>query len=116
LRKSIHEKSERNFMAKAGQTKKGKALIISRIFDAPRELVWKAWTETELVMRWWGPEGFTAPVVEIDLRVGGKYLYAMRSDGKDSGLELSRLVLERIVTRTTFQMRREISCRHRTMP
>ena len=38
----------------------------------------------ELVMRWWGPEGFTAPVVKIDLRVGGKYLYDMRSpDGKD---------------------------------
>ena len=62
-------------MAKAGQTKKGKDLIITRIFDAPRELVWKAWTIPELAMRWWGPEGFTAPVTKIDLRVGGKYLY-----------------------------------------
>src|SRR5512143_3343103 len=55
-----------------------KDLIITRIFDAPRGLVWKAWTEPELVKKWWGPKNFTAPVVNIDLRVGGKYLYCMR--------------------------------------
>jgi len=54
-------------------------LVIERVFDAPRELVWKAWTEPEQVMRWWGPKGFTAPAAEIDFRVGGKYLFAMRS-------------------------------------
>ena len=36
-------------------------LVITRIFDAPRELVWKAWTEPEHMMRWWGPKGFTRP-------------------------------------------------------
>ncbi len=54
-------------------------IVITRIFDAPREQVWKAWTEPEHLKRWWGPKNFTAPVSEIDLRVGGKYLNAMRS-------------------------------------
>lgn len=93
-------------MAKAGQTKKGKDLIITRIFDAPRELVWKAWTVPELAMRWWGPEGFTAPVTKIDLRVGGKYLYAMRSpEGKDfwsTGVYRELVPMERIVATDSF--------------
>ena len=59
-------------------------LVITRVFDAPRELVWRAWTEPELVKRWWGPKYFTSPFAEIDLRVGGKYLFCMRGpDGKD---------------------------------
>ena len=51
---------------------------IERIFNAPPGILWKMWTEPELVMKWWGPEQFTSPVVKIDLRVGGKYLYCMR--------------------------------------
>ena len=59
-------------------------LVISRHFNAPRELVWRAWTEPERMMRWWGPKGFSAPSCRIDLRVGGSYLGCMRSpDGKD---------------------------------
>lgn len=59
-------------------------LVITRTFDAPRELVWKAWTEPERLGRWWGPQGFTSPACTIDLRVGGTYLYCMRSpEGKD---------------------------------
>ncbi len=58
-------------------------LIITRIFDAPRDLVWKAWTDPEHVMRWWGPKNFTSPVSKIDLRVGGKYLNCMRGAGPD---------------------------------
>ena len=52
-------------------------IVITREFDAPRERVWKAWTEPELVKQWWGPEQFTAPSIKIDLRVGGKYIFAM---------------------------------------
>ena len=60
------------------------ALTIIRVFDAPRGLVWEAWTEPENVKLWWGPKDFTSPVNKIDLRVGGKYLSCMRSpDGKD---------------------------------
>ena len=59
-------------------------LVVTRIFDAPVELVWKAWTEPERVMRWWGPKGYTSPAASIDFRVGGKYLWAMRSpEGQD---------------------------------
>lgn len=52
-------------------------ITIERIFDAPRELVWKAWTDPDMVKKWWGPEGFTAPSIKVDLRVGGKYVFAM---------------------------------------
>ena len=58
-------------------------LVITRVFDAPRELVWKAWTDPERVMRWWGPKNFTSPVSKIDLRVGGAYLNCMRGAGPD---------------------------------
>jgi uncharacterized protein YndB with AHSA1/START domain len=59
-------------------------LVITRIFDAPRELVWEAWTEPERCKRWWGPKNFTTPFCRIDLRVGGAYLNCMRSpEGQD---------------------------------
>jgi uncharacterized protein YndB with AHSA1/START domain len=61
----------------AGSTTQ-QALVIERVFDAPRELVWKAWTDPELIKQWHGPKDFTAPTIESDLRVGGKYLYCMR--------------------------------------
>ena len=58
-------------------------LEITRIFDAPRALVWKAWTTPEIVMQWWGPKDFTSPVCKIDFRVTGQYLYCMRApDGQ----------------------------------
>jgi uncharacterized protein YndB with AHSA1/START domain len=53
-------------------------LVITRVFDAPVEEVWKYWTEPELVKRWWGPKIFTCPVVKIDFHVGGKILSCMR--------------------------------------
>jgi uncharacterized protein YndB with AHSA1/START domain len=59
-------------------------MVVTRVFDAPRELVWKAWTDPKYVMQWWGPKGFTAPVCKMDFRVGGKYLYCMRTpDGQE---------------------------------
>ena len=59
-------------------------IVITRLFDAPRELAWRAWTEPEFVMQWWGPKDYTCPSCKIDLRVGGIYLYCMRSpEGKD---------------------------------
>jgi uncharacterized protein YndB with AHSA1/START domain len=56
-------------------------LVVTRVFDAPRELVFRAWTEPERVRRWWGPEGFTMPYCDIDLRPGGVFLRCMRSPG-----------------------------------
>jgi uncharacterized protein YndB with AHSA1/START domain len=61
-----------------------KNLIITRIFNAPRERVWQHWTEPEQFSRWWGPKDFTAPYTSMDVCIGGKYLYCMRGpDGKD---------------------------------
>jgi uncharacterized protein YndB with AHSA1/START domain len=81
-------------------------LVITRVFNAPRELVWKAWTDPELVKHWWGPRYFTAPVIKIDLRVGGRYLYDMRSpDGQDfwsTGTYSEIVPLERIVATDSF--------------
>jgi uncharacterized protein YndB with AHSA1/START domain len=54
-------------------------MVITKVFDAPRELVWKAWTDPQYMMQWWGPKGFTSPHCEIDFRVGGKFLCCMRS-------------------------------------
>ena len=83
-----------------------RGLVITRVFDAPRELVWRAWTEPAHAMRWWGPKGFTAPVIKIDLRVGGKYLYCMRSpDGKDywsTGVYREIVPMERLVMTDSF--------------
>jgi uncharacterized protein YndB with AHSA1/START domain len=54
-------------------------LAIMMIFNAPVEAVWKAWSEPEYLKQWWGPHGFTAPVADVDFRVGGTSLVAMSS-------------------------------------
>ena len=54
-------------------------LVITRVFDAPRELVFKAWTESKHVAQWWGPKGFTNPVCELDARAGGAMRIHMRA-------------------------------------
>ncbi|HWD86865.1 MAG TPA: SRPBCC domain-containing protein [Mucilaginibacter sp.] len=53
--------------------------VITRIFGAPKELVFKVWTEPEHIKKWWGPDPFTCSRAEIDLRAGGEYSYTMRS-------------------------------------
>jgi len=53
-------------------------LVLTRVFDAPRELVFKVWTDPKHVARWWGPHRFTNPVCELDLRPGGAILIHMR--------------------------------------
>jgi uncharacterized protein YndB with AHSA1/START domain len=61
-----------------------RVLVITRVFDAPRSLVFKAWTDPEHVVRWWGPKGFTTPFCKIDFRPGGVFHYCMRSpEGRD---------------------------------
>lgn len=52
-------------------------ITFERVFKASPEKVWQAWTDPEMVKKWWGPEGFTSPSAKSDLRVGGKYVYAM---------------------------------------
>src|SRR6266576_3421118 len=54
-------------------------LVLTRVFDAPRELVFKAWTDTKHMAQWWGPNGFTNPVCELDARAGGAIRIDMRA-------------------------------------
>lgn len=74
---------------------------ITRIFEASRALVWRAWTDPQQLMRWWGPAEFTAPTGQIDLRVGGKYLFCMQGpDGTKiwtTGVYEEIVPLERLV-------------------
>jgi uncharacterized protein YndB with AHSA1/START domain len=60
-------------------------LVVTRIIDAPIELVWKAWTDPEHVKRWWGPKDYTSPACKIDLREGGKYIFCMRAPIEQGG-------------------------------
>jgi uncharacterized protein YndB with AHSA1/START domain len=88
----------------AGQNKN--ELVITRIFDAPREVVWKYWTDPEYFKKWWGPKDFTCPVAKIDFRVGGKYLNAMRSkedqDFWSTGTFKAIVPMEKIVATDSF--------------
>jgi uncharacterized protein YndB with AHSA1/START domain len=61
--------------AEAGE----RELVITRIFDAPRRLVFKAWTEPDRVARWWGPQGFTTLSCNMDVRPGGAFRVCTRS-------------------------------------
>ena len=85
---------------------KSERMVVTRIFDAPRELVWKAYTDPDYVMQWWGPKGFTSPFCRMDFRVGGKYLLCMRSpDGQEfwNGGEYHEIVPhEKIVSSMYF--------------
>ena len=61
-----------------------KPFEISRVFDASRDRVWKAWTEAERLKHWWGPAGFKVHTCKVDLRPGGSFLYGMTApDGTD---------------------------------
>jgi len=58
--------------------------VISRVFDAPRDKVWKAWTEVERLKQWWGPKGFVVTHCKVDLRPGGIMHYCLRTpDGNE---------------------------------
>lgn len=73
----LAEKNERNIS-------EDQQIVLSRVFDAPRRMVWDAWTDPEQVAQWWGPTGFTTTVVEMDLRPGGVWKMVMHGpDGTD---------------------------------
>jgi uncharacterized protein YndB with AHSA1/START domain len=82
------------------------SLVITRIFNAQRELVFKMWTEPEHVMEWSSPKNFTCPASKIDLRVGGKYHNCMRSpEGQNiwtTGIYREIVVPERLVMTDSF--------------
>lgn len=57
----------------------GRPFVISRTFDAPRDVMWKLWTDCKHLKHWWGPKGFAIGTCEMDLRPGGTFLYSMRA-------------------------------------
>jgi len=85
---------------------KSHEVLITRVFDAPRSLVFKVWTQPEHIKRWWGPKGYTAPFCTIDLRPGGSLLFCMRSpEGQDfwtTGVVREVVVPERLVYTDSF--------------
>lgn len=84
----------------------GNTLTLTRTFDAPRELVFEAFSKCEHLQHWWGPKGWTLPVCEMDFRPGGKWFYCMGGpDGERScGVMLYHEIVapERIVATDQF--------------
>lgn len=59
-------------------------IVATRIFDAPREIVWRMWTDPEHIAKWWGPDGFTNTIQHMDVRPGGEWEFIMHGpDGTD---------------------------------
>jgi uncharacterized protein YndB with AHSA1/START domain len=70
-------------------------LVLSRVFDAPRELVYRAWTDSTHIVKWWGPKGFTTTVHEMDVRPGGVWRFIMHApNGTDYG---NKIVFHEVV-------------------
>lgn len=92
------------------------AFVISRTFDAPRDFMFKAWTDPAHMQRWWGPKGVTVVHRQMDLRPGGSYHYGMRTpDGHDMwGKFVYREIVkpERIVWINSFSDARGGVTRH----
>lgn len=88
------------------QEQADREIVITRVFDAPRKLVWQAWTDPKHVAQWWGPRDFTARVTELNLRVGGAWRYVMIGpDGTEypcKGDFREIVPFERIVTSDEF--------------
>ncbi len=63
-------------------------MTVTRVFDAPVDRVWHAWTDSEWLKRWWGPTGFTCPVANLDVREGGTSLVCMRAPAEYGGHDL----------------------------
>jgi uncharacterized protein YndB with AHSA1/START domain len=81
-------------------------IVLTRVFDAPRRLVFDAFTKPELLKRWFGPRGWSLVVCEVDLKVGGTFRFVLRGpDGKDMGMRgVYREIVppERTVHRESF--------------
>lgn len=66
-------------MSATPQPDKAPDLVLNRVFNAPRERVFRAWIDPQQMAQWWGPEGYTAPVCQLDARPGGAWLVHMQA-------------------------------------
>ncbi|WP_127529852.1 SRPBCC domain-containing protein [Paenibacillus kobensis] len=69
----------------ASSVENGRVLVLERVFDAPRELVFRMFKEPEHLSRWWGPKGWELPVCKIDFRPGGVWHYCMKCVDRNQG-------------------------------
>jgi len=94
--------------------------VVARVFDAPRALIYDAWTQPDRLARWWGPAGWTLTVLTLELHPGGTFHYGMKSPegfemwGKFTYREL--VVPERIVSLLSFSDREGLPVRHPMSP
>jgi len=90
----------------AADQRVGRQVVITRAFDAPRGLVFEAWSKADHLKHWFGPKGFTVPTCELDFRIGGAITVCMRSpDGEEfwsKGTFREIVVPERIVLETAL--------------
>jgi uncharacterized protein YndB with AHSA1/START domain len=97
-----------------------KLFLISGVFAAPRDRVWKPWTERDELMKWFGPKGFTMTIAELDFRPGGVFHYCLRApDGKEMwGKFVYREIVapERIVLVNSFSDEKGGLTRHPMAP
>ncbi len=70
------------------QDQSTKTMTMTRTFDAPVAEVWKHWSDSEKVMKWWGPKGFTSPLAKMDFREGGVSLVCMRAPQEFGGFDM----------------------------
>jgi uncharacterized protein YndB with AHSA1/START domain len=80
----VTEKSTEVIESMAGREIADREIVLTRLFDAPRKMVWEAWTDPKQVVLWWGPKGFTTTIEVMDVRVGGLWRQVMHGpDGTD---------------------------------
>lgn len=100
--------AERGSSESTSARTEGQELVLERVFEAPRALVWRSYTEPDRVARWWGPRGTTTTVVEMEVRPGGRWRYINRgSDGQEApftGEYLEVVPPERIVNTFIFDV------------
>ncbi|MGQ0540356.1 MAG: SRPBCC domain-containing protein [Blastocatellia bacterium] len=93
-------------MTTSSKHSKDTELVITREFDAPRDLVWQVWTEPKHIEKWFGPEGFNTRVKSMDFRQGGKWEYVMIGpDGAEypfGGVYLEIEPIEKVVSTNEF--------------
>lgn len=86
---------------------KNRTLTIEKTFDAPLQLVWNAWTQSEHILKWWAPKGMDVEVIEHDFKVGGKWKYSMQMpDGNafvSEGTYKEIVELQKIITSADFK-------------
>nr|WP_299173650.1 SRPBCC domain-containing protein [uncultured Allomuricauda sp.] len=86
---------------------KNRTLTVEKNFNAPLQLVWDAWTQSEHILKWWAPKGVDIKIIEHDFKIGGKWKYSgVMSDGKEyitEGTYTEIVKLKKIVTSADFK-------------